>query len=295
MKSLRSRVLSFLLIFSLFVSLVGMINVDTTYAASKKIHIKKKTVTLSVGSKYQQKLIAKNGKKIKATKVKWKSKKPSVAKINKKGKIVAVRAGTAKMTAKYKGKTYKFTVKVKKPLSNAERLYNYVKDYGHSVNSDYMVPGNSCIEVTGYGSDYSIVYIVSVDSNDTSKIYFASYKTIYEPGSYKDTVETTSLTYEIGSGSGYALVFQLYYSGSSLYHFVTSGTVTYANYTGASYYDNEAGITNITRGDDKTPVAAGSYDTKELIERVRVMIYGVDNLLASTAGIRLRDIGFSKI
>lgn len=113
MKLLRNKALSFLLILSLFVGMVGVVNVDTTYAASKKIHIKKKTVTLYVSDKYQQKLIGKNGKKIKATKVKWKSKKKAVAVINKKGKITALKPGTAKMTAKYKGKTYKFKVVVK--------------------------------------------------------------------------------------------------------------------------------------------------------------------------------------
>lgn len=97
------------------VGMIGYINIDTTYAATKKIHLKKTTVSLNAGKTYQQKLIDKKGKTIKATKVKWKSKKTSVAKIDKKGKIKAVKAGTAKMTAKYKGKTYKFTVKVRKP------------------------------------------------------------------------------------------------------------------------------------------------------------------------------------
>ena len=109
----KSKLLSLIIVFSLFISIVGAANVDFSYAASKRIHLKKTTVTLAAGSKYQQKLISKSGKTIKATKVKWKSQKKSVAKINKKGKITAVKAGTAKMIAKYKGKTYKFTVKVK--------------------------------------------------------------------------------------------------------------------------------------------------------------------------------------
>ena len=113
---MKKKVLSFLLIFSLMFGIVGVFNVDTTYAASKKIHLKKTTVSIVAGETYQQKLIDKNGKTIKATAVKWKSLKTSVAKINKKGKITAVNAGTAKMTAKYKGKTFKFTVKVKEKI-----------------------------------------------------------------------------------------------------------------------------------------------------------------------------------
>lgn len=106
------RALSIVLTLALLFGMIGFGGIDSVYAASKKIHISEKIVSLTVGSTYQQKLINKNGKKIKATKVKWKSKNKTVATINKKGKITAVNAGTAKMTAKYKGKTYKFTVKV---------------------------------------------------------------------------------------------------------------------------------------------------------------------------------------
>ena len=110
----KSAILSLFVVFSLLAGIVGAVNVDVSYAASKTIHLKKASVTLVAGKKYQQKLIGKNGKTIKASQVKWKSLKKSVAKIDKKGKITAVKVGTAKMTAKYKGKTYKFTVKVKK-------------------------------------------------------------------------------------------------------------------------------------------------------------------------------------
>lgn len=108
----RCKVISLLLVFSLMVGLVGVFNIDTAYAAAKKIHLKKTVVSTATGKTYQQKLIDKNGKTIKASSVKWKSLKKSVAKISKKGEITAVKKGTAKMTAKYRGKTYKFTVKV---------------------------------------------------------------------------------------------------------------------------------------------------------------------------------------
>ena len=104
----------FLLIMSVFVL------PDETYAASK-IHLKKTSVSVTIGSSYQQKLINKSGKTIKATSVKWKSGKTSVAKVSKTGKITTVKVGTAKMTAKYKGKTYKFTVYVKNPTLNASK------------------------------------------------------------------------------------------------------------------------------------------------------------------------------
>ena len=117
MNKMKRKALSYLLILSLFVGIVGIVNVNTTYAASKKDHLKRTAISVVAGKTYQQKLIGKNGKTIKASKVKWKSSKPSVAKINKKGKITGVKVGTVKMTAKYKGKTYKFKVKVKKPFT----------------------------------------------------------------------------------------------------------------------------------------------------------------------------------
>ena len=140
MVRLRKKSLSLLLIFSLLVGIVGIINVDTTYAASKKIHLEKTKVTLVAGKTFQQQLIDKNGKTIKASKVKWKSLKKSVAKISKKGIITAVKAGTAKMTAKYKGKTYKFTVKVKKAADP--------KEY---TNSDFF----NVLDYTGYAQDWA--------------------------------------------------------------------------------------------------------------------------------------------
>lgn len=85
---------------------------DNTYAASK-IHLRKSSVSIYLGKTYQQKLIDKKGKTISASKVTWATQDPGVAVITSKGKITAISRGTAKMTAKYKGKTYKFSVKVK--------------------------------------------------------------------------------------------------------------------------------------------------------------------------------------
>lgn len=116
-KSLTKAV-SILTILTLICTLFAII--EPSYGATKKIHLKKTSVTVTYGSTYQQKLINKSGKEIKATSVTWKSKDTKIAKINKSGKITTVKAGTVKMTAKYKGKTYTFTVKVKNPTLRAK-------------------------------------------------------------------------------------------------------------------------------------------------------------------------------
>ena len=115
------KALSLMMVLSMVIGMVGFAHIDLAYAATGKIHLAKTTISKVVGQTYQQKLYNKNGKAITATKVTWKSAKPAVAKISKKGKITAVKAGTATMTAKYSGKTYKFTVKVSKPFASGEK------------------------------------------------------------------------------------------------------------------------------------------------------------------------------
>lgn len=185
MTKAKSKLLSLLIVFSLFVSIVAAVNVDVSYAASKKIHLKKTTVTLAAGSKYQQKLLSKRGKSIKATKVKWKSQKKSVAKIDKKGKITAVKAGTAKMTAKYKGKTYKFTVKVK----TANKLVSVDK-------SDVAILPGGTAEVVVH-TDKGKSVSCKVDNKDVasfkwgSKISGTHDKTLYIKGLTKGSATVT--------------------------------------------------------------------------------------------------------
>jgi len=172
MINIRKKTISIVLMFLLLVNVVGVINVDTVYAASKKIHLKKATVSVVAGKTYQQKLIDKNGKTIKATKVKWKSSKTSVAKINKKGKISAIKAGTAKMTAKYKGKTYKFTVKVKKAKSS--------NDYTSKDVSTLIIDTKSAFQYSqsmlgNYADWMYLAYTGSTFSHDDPKDYLNAY------------------------------------------------------------------------------------------------------------------------
>ncbi len=85
----------------------------TAEAASKKIHLKKKKITLTTGESYTQKLLDKNDKTISASKVKWSTSSKKIATVNSSGKVVAKSKGKTKITATYKGKKYTFTVTVK--------------------------------------------------------------------------------------------------------------------------------------------------------------------------------------
>ena len=116
-----------------------------SYAASKN-HLKKTKVTVHISKTFQQKLLDKRGKAIKATKVKWKSKNPGIAKITKKGKVNPVKKGTAKLTAKYKGKTYKFTVKVTNyyTMNDGLKVRGMIGHAGDSTN--YVVDEIKCYQ-----------------------------------------------------------------------------------------------------------------------------------------------------
>ncbi len=83
--------------------------------AKKKPKLNKKKVTIKVGKTVKLKL-----KNAKAKKVKWKSTKKKVAKVNKKGKVKGLKAGKATIIAKYKKKSYKCKVKVKKAGNKEE-------------------------------------------------------------------------------------------------------------------------------------------------------------------------------
>ncbi|MBE5957249.1 MAG: hypothetical protein E7254_00090 [Lachnospiraceae bacterium] len=78
-------------------------------AKSKKIKLNKTKITLQ--EKGKVKLVLKN---VKAKKVKWSSSNKKVAKVSKKGVVTAKKAGKATIKAKYKKKTYKAKIIVKK-------------------------------------------------------------------------------------------------------------------------------------------------------------------------------------
>lgn len=300
MSNKKRKFLSIILILSLFVGMVGYLSIDTTYAASKKIHLKKTSITLVKGKTYQQKLYDKKGKTIKATKVKWKSAKPSVAKINKKGKITAVKVGTAKMTAKYKGKTYKFTVKVKKAVSGKsagiDAIYKYVKSNGYVqpsgkyISGDYCIESETKVEYNSRGQKVETTYAISIKSGNKNSVYFNMNKLIVDTG----TNERTMVAFNKNSNNGEAGFLQGYYADGKFYQYISGGTIYYEKYTGKDY-TKEKGIVDIYEGFNKTPLGINSYGTKYLVDNVQEMIIGVDKLLRDKIGIRLNKIGFSNL
>lgn len=74
-------------------------------AGIQTLNLSKQTKEIKVGESFQLTMTG-----VKASSIKWKSSKPSVATINKKGVIKGVKVGTTNITGKYK--SLKFTIKV---------------------------------------------------------------------------------------------------------------------------------------------------------------------------------------
>ncbi|MDE6568172.1 MAG: cellulase family glycosylhydrolase [Lachnospiraceae bacterium] len=109
-KQITAGIMAFLLILGLIFS-----ESNVTLAASKKMKVSSKKVTLQVGK--SKKIKVKNAPK--KAKITWKSKKPKIAKVSKKGKITAKKKGKTsvicKVTYKKNGKkkVKKFNISVK--------------------------------------------------------------------------------------------------------------------------------------------------------------------------------------
>ncbi len=109
-KLILGIILALVLVSTGFSSLPGMDVGTIEVQAAKKPAISKKTLSLYV--KKTATLKMKNSK----GKIKWSSSNKKIAKVSSKGKVTAVKAGKATISAKVSGKTYKCTVTVKNPV-----------------------------------------------------------------------------------------------------------------------------------------------------------------------------------
>ena len=122
---------------------------DEVHATGETVEVKQQslnatTMPLYVGGSFKLKLSG-----VSAKKVKWKSSKPSVAVVSKKGKIKAKRKGSCTITAKYQGKTYKCKVKV---LSDKKYLKSWCKALGKEIKREYSSPYDRVLAASWYVS-----------------------------------------------------------------------------------------------------------------------------------------------
>ena len=104
------------LVLSVALALSGGISPMAEASAGPKLN--KKKLTLKVGEKFKLKV----KKADKNAKITWKSSKPKVASVSKKGKVTAKKAGSTKIKVKVKsdGQTFKLKCKVKVESSTSD-------------------------------------------------------------------------------------------------------------------------------------------------------------------------------
>ena len=115
----------------------------TAIAGLSTLKLNSSRITLNPGKSYTLKV---NGTKLAPA---WKSSNSKIAAVNKKGRITAKKAGTAKITATLGGKKFVCTVTVKKASASSNKTvqnYTKVKNYLNK-NGGYSEDGSRYIEM----------------------------------------------------------------------------------------------------------------------------------------------------
>lgn len=133
-------------------------------AASKKMKISKKSVTMKVGQTLKIKI--KNAGKKKVT---WKSSKKKIAKISKKGVITALKKGTAKITAKVGKKKFTCVVKVKSKKKTTNKTTPTPENQVKNTPTPSPTPQPT-------ETPHKITYTYTDEMSD-GDVYFAPYET----------------------------------------------------------------------------------------------------------------------
>ena len=103
-KKIIISILTVMLIFSV---------INLPVSAARVTHLNTSKTVITLGDTYKLKLYTKNNNPINNKRIVWKSSNTKIAKVDKNGKVSAVRKGNATVKAKFQGKTYKCTVNIK--------------------------------------------------------------------------------------------------------------------------------------------------------------------------------------
>lgn len=140
---MKKRIIALLTCIAVIISLICI--VPESNAGIQSLNLSKQEKSIKVGESFQ---LTMSG--IKASSIKWKSSKPGVATVSKKGIIKGIKAGTTNITGKYKN--LKFTIKVIVTAKSAEQSAKKDKVYlGTCANVDiYYVTVKDNEEVVLY-------------------------------------------------------------------------------------------------------------------------------------------------
>lgn len=195
----KKKFLAFLIALAFIIPICNPIQAD----AALKIKIKNTSITLAVGKTQTISLIGITTKQAKA--VKWSSNKKTIATVSSTGKITAKKVGTAIITGKYKGKSYKCKVTVRKAqrfvkisknkitLNKGESItinasvgkdtellgVSYLKGSGVTVRPEKKSTGSFILTIKSYSSGHNKIKIY--DKNKTSTYAYIEVNVVSYP------------------------------------------------------------------------------------------------------------------
>ena len=138
-------------------------------AGIQTLNLSKQTKEIKVGESFQLTMTG-----VKASSIKWKSSKPGVATVNKKGVIKGIKAGSTNITGKYK--SLKFTIKVKVTGSSSEsKAPDNQTDTPSTTKTDKYLTTCANVELYYSGIKGNYLYIKAVNKNNYGVRVFIDY------------------------------------------------------------------------------------------------------------------------
>ncbi|MCR5104116.1 MAG: Ig-like domain-containing protein [Eubacterium sp.] len=154
-------------------------------AGIQTLNLSKQEKSIKVGESFQLTMAG-----VKASSIKWKSSKPGVVAVSKKGVIKGIKAGTANITGKYKN--LKFTVVVTVTSKRTPKEPEKNTDIPNASESDIYI--GTCADVDFYyvksAGDY--IYIKYINNNTKERIIYTEYinldDTTYNVGNWSSVM-----------------------------------------------------------------------------------------------------------
>lgn len=239
----------------------------TTIAGLYTLKLNSSRITLNPGKSYTLKV---NGTKLTPA---WRSSNSKIVTVNKKGRITAKKAGTAKITARLGGKKFVCTVTVKKASAAANKLAkNYAKVRNYiNKNGRYSEDGSKYIEAS---IDAETTAILSYDTK-SDKLDMGLSLQIKKEG----IISAMDILVNCAKSDSARVISGIYASGNAVYITATMKASIYNGKQNLVFYN-----TNGSRAQSEIQEAANAT--------LQAAMAGTEYLLRSKLNMSLKDLGF---
>ena len=239
----------------------------TTIAGLYTLKLNSSRITLNPGKSYTLKV---NGTKLTPA---WRSSNSKIVTVNKKGRITAKKAGTAKITATLGGKKFVCTVTVKKASASSNKTvqnYKKVKNYLNK-NGRYSEDGSRYIEMA---IDADTTAVLSYDPKE-NKLDIGLTLRVEE----ENIVSTVDVVVNCAKPDAAKIYSGIFSGGVELYTTATMKASIYNGKQNLVFYN-----TNGSRAQSEIQEAANAT--------LQAAMAGTEYLLRSKLNMSLKDLGF---